>query len=63
MPARRARSHSISFRAASGNSPSRLNAMIKPGLRMSAGLPMRPSSVPAKTYTAVPASIPVWLTQ
>ncbi len=54
---------SSAFFASSGNTPSSANEPSTAGDAMPASESIRPSCVPAFTYTSVPASMPSWLTQ
>ena len=60
---RRALNASSAFLAISGATPSSANDTHSVGDRMSPAEAMLPSSAPALTYTAVPNSMPSWLTQ
>ena len=46
-----------------GSSPSAANETSRPGEAMSRKFVIRASWVPAFTYTSVPSSMPIWLTQ
>ena len=59
----RARTASLSLRAASGNRPSSTSEPSTPGDTMPFSDVMFASCVPAFTYTSVAANMPSWLTQ